>query len=290
MSLREVQIEISGWIRAPEGIARALTDQDAVSRDSQSGAARERLESLIRGTPTLDAVGRLEIYANAYFHRILGVLTADFPALRGALGEEIFHDLVTSYLLVEPSRHPSLRYAGRRLPDFVSGHEATAGIRLQAPWAGELASFEWARAEVFDATDKAVLARAELASLAPEGFASLRLGLGPWVALRAFEHPVDRLWRAAIRGESSDPEAPGTTTRMVVWRNNEQVLHRRLERLESDALMRVQLGTGFAELCAWAGRQVTESDAPALAAGWLEKWLADGLLLGPLSDRKPVEA
>jgi len=35
--------------------------------------------------------------------------------------------------------------------------------------------------------------------------------------------------------------------------------------------------------CEWAATQVDENDAPTLAAGWLEGWIADGLLRGPAS-------
>jgi hypothetical protein len=279
MPLREAQTALARWIRAPEGVAQALVDEDRGSPQSLPGGAREQLERLIRSTPALDAVGRLEIYANAYFHRILGVLAADYPALQATLGEDLFHDLVTSYLLVEPSRHPSLRYAGLRLPDFVAVHEAAAGIRERAPWASDLAAFEWTRAEVFDASDRKVLAREDLASMAPEDFAALPLHLGPWVIVRSFDHPVDRLWRAGTRKEPIDSELTESKTRMIVWRQGEAVLHRRLESLEEDALAHVQLGAGFADLCEWASSQVDEGDAPALAARWLEQWLADELLM-----------
>ena len=292
MSLRDVQETLADWIRAPEGVARALLDQDQNVSDSPSGSSRRRLEDLIRGNPALDAVGRLEIYANAYFHRILGVLSDDYPALRSALGEDLFQDLVTSYLLVEPSRHASLRYVGLRLPDFVSAHEAAGGIRGRADWAGDLAAFEWMRAEVFDASDHPVQTREALSALGPEEWVSLPLRLGPWVIVRSFDHPVDLLWREAIRNESDDSPfplsesptsrtssaTPDSTTRMIVWRRQEEVLHRRLDDLEDDALAHVQLGVDFAELCEWTATRVGESEAPNRAAGWLEQWLADGLL------------
>jgi len=138
MSLREAQVKISGWVRAPQGVAAALAEEESVSASAHSEDVSHRLEDLIRSDETLDAVGRLEIYANAYFSRILGVLRADYPALVTLLGDVAFNDLVTSYLLVEPSRSPSLRYAGLRLADFISAHQAAAGMRGRWPWAGDL--------------------------------------------------------------------------------------------------------------------------------------------------------
>jgi hypothetical protein len=285
MALREAQKTIAGWIRAPEGVAAALGEEDAASGDPTPGAAARRLENLIRSDVMLDATGRLEIYANAYFHRILGVLGADYPALQQALGSDPFHDLVTSYLLVEPSHHPSLRYAGARLADFLSSHAAAAGIRARSPWASDLAGLEWARVDVFDVADGIVLTRASLASLAPEQFGSLFLCLGRWTRLRAFEYPVDRIWASVNRGEEFNPEETVSATSVLVWRKEEAVLHRRVEKLEESALALVGRGIRFDDLCEWAATEIGESEAPALAAGWLGQWVADGLLVVPEPDR-----
>ena len=136
------------------------------------------------------------------------------------------------------------------------------------------------RAEVFDALDGPVLLREALSGIPPERFGSLRLGLGCWVALRAFEYPVDRFWQAGLREEAVVAEAAPDTTSMVVWRRAEEVLHRRLELREEQALGLVAGKIRFSELCDWAARQVGDAEAPALTAGWLERWIADGLLCG----------
>jgi hypothetical protein len=229
--------------------------------------------------PTLDATGRLEIYANAYFHRILGVLEADYPALRAALGAEHFHDLVTSYLLVEPSRHPSLRYAGARLADFLFSHQAAAGIRGRSPWAADLAAFEWARVDVFDVVDGGVLVRELLASLAPEEFGSLLLRLGPWARLNSFEYSVDRLWGAAIRGEKLVVDRVTNSISVLIWRKDEVAVHRRIHQPEEAALSTLSLGARFEDLCERAATEVGVSEAPARAADWLGRWVANGLLV-----------
>jgi len=275
MSLRETQATVAHWIRAPEGIAKALAE------DPSPDLAKAKLAALIQSDETLDAMARLEIYANAYFYRLLGVLSEDYEALRNLLGEDLFHDLVTSYLLVEPSRHPSLRYAGARLPEFLASHAAAEGIRQRASWAADLARLEWTRVDVFDIEDGRVLVRDALAALAPEEFGSLKLALAPWAVVRSFDHPVDGLWKIGMRNEESAiPQASPEPVSLLIWRRDERVRHRRLEPLESSALCLLEQQTSFAALCEWAAAQVDENDAPALAAGWLERWIADGLLTG----------
>jgi hypothetical protein len=291
--LREVQRSIARWIRAPEGVAAALADAEAREGATQRGTERRRLASLVRSDATLVASERLEIYANAYFHRILGVLRDDYPALAARLGDVGFHDLVTSYLLVEPSRHGSLRHVGARLSAFLRAHDAASGVRDRAPWAADLADLEWARVEVFDAPDAPVLERAAVSALAPEAFAGLALRRGPWTRLGEHAHPVDRLWRAALRDDARGPLADGDEDRagapsresiapervhVLVWRRREAVLHRRVDADEASALAALAEGTRFDDLCERIAARVGEADAPARIAAWLEQWLADGIL------------
>jgi hypothetical protein len=279
MPLSDVQTKLSGWIRAPEGVAQALAEEDAKEAGTSPGPARQRLERLVRSDGKLDAVGRLEIYANAYFHRIHGVLRDDYPALAGGLGADLFRDLVTSYLLVRPSRHPSLRHVGARLPGFIASHAAAAGLRERAPWAADLAAFEWARVDVFDAADRPLLTRDEVAARSPESFGELPLRLGPWVRLARFEHPVARLWRQGCDGEIPASNAWIDPAPMLVWRRDERVVHRRVEALEEAALLLAQAATSFGSLCEWLATRMDESAAPRQAARWLEQWLSDGLLV-----------
>ena len=275
MSLSETQRRLAEWIRAPEGVEKAIDGDGRAA----SSAVRSELESLIRSDATLDAVSRLEIYANAYFYRVLGVLAEDYEALRGLLGETDFHDLVTSYLFVEPSRHPSLRYAGQRLPDFLATHPAAAGIRSRTAWAPDLARFEWARVDAFDAPDAPTLRAASLAERDPNAFASLVLQLAPGAQILEFDHAVDALWRAGVRGEEPIFEAASVTTTVVlVWRKQERVVHRRPDAHEAAAIRRLRGTPSFGDLCDWAATRVGEDQAPALAAGWLGQWLADDLL------------
>lgn len=283
MALRDTQNAIDRWLRAPEGVAKALLDEDAALPDTEPGTAAHRLNQMLRGDNALDAVGRLEIYANAYFHRIFGVLQSDYPALEAALGADRFYDLITSYLLVEPSRHPSLRYAGARLPAFLENHEAAAAIRIAAPWAGELAHLEWTRSEVFDAPNGAILQQSALSQLAPEDFGDLHLQLAPWARPAAYAFPVSDLWRPAVRGESLEElHLSPRPMHILIWRKNEESLHRILSAPEAEALDLAKSGIRFDALCAWAASRAGEDEAPALAAGWLAQWMADAILLDAL--------
>lgn len=307
MLLREYQKQVSAWLRSPEGVAQSLAvssgdSMSSVSTEGQSSAAsseaRDQLEAIVWGDEQVSAVDRVEVYASAYFYRIHDVLSLDFPALRSHLGEVFFRDVITSYLCVRPSCHPSLRYAGAGLADFLSGHVAALNIRERAVWAADLAAFEWARGDAFDAPDRPVLTRDKVAAMAPECFLDLHLQLGPWSFLHGFEFAVDQMWRAIQSGESDqssqaesvadeqqkNPKASlpdifaAKPTALVIWRQNERVYHRMLGAFEERALSWLSLGRSFGELCAWIAEELSEEEAPVQAAAWLEQWLADGLL------------
>ena len=55
MALREAQQAIAGWIRAPEGVAAALEEEDAGSGGPAPGATTRRLAALSRSDDALDA-------------------------------------------------------------------------------------------------------------------------------------------------------------------------------------------------------------------------------------------
>src|SRR5262249_592418 len=137
-------------ITAPEGVGPGL---ETLVRKGQ--AAPGAIDALIAGDERLPAAERLDIYANMYFFRLLDCLREDFPRLAPALGEDRFHNLATDYLLAHPSEHPSLRYLGRRLPEFLAGH----ALARESACLTDLARLEWTRADLFDASDARPLGR-----------------------------------------------------------------------------------------------------------------------------------
>jgi hypothetical protein len=274
VSLVETQRRIWRLVTAPSGVAQALRDEG----DAPSEAKPSLLASLIRGEGAADATTRLDVYANAYFYRIHGVLEKDYPALAKALGDDAFNDVVTSYLLVHPSTHPSLRYAGAELGAFLADHAAAKGVRQRAPWASDLARLEWAMVDAFDAADAAPLARDAVAALAPERFASLTLELRPGTSLLVQNWPVHSLRAACDAGEAVEAPANPAPESVVVWRPSETVRYRTADAVEATALSLLRNGTTFGELCDHLARSGDEDSTPAVAAALLERWLADGLL------------
>ncbi|MDG2523960.1 DNA-binding domain-containing protein [Stenotrophomonas sp. HITSZ_GD] len=226
----------------------------------------------IAGGSDVDRAHRLRIYADAYRLRLLQVLAEDYPVLRKAVGGDAFDRLCTGYLSAHPSRHPSVRWLGAGLPDWLHG----AG---QPEARVALARFEWAQGELFDAADALPCDEAALRTLQPEAWPSLRLELIP--ALRLHADIGNAPDRAAAVAEG---HAPARWRRhrvtWLLWRQHWDVHWRALPADEARALACVSAGGRFADWCGeLAGPQ------PALrAAGLLKRWLADGLIIAVHTD------
>lgn len=193
----------------------------------------------IKGDERLSAQDRLNIYANMYFYRILDSLKEDFPSILEKLGDDGFHNLITEYLVAYPPTHYSLRYAGQHLADFLTGH------RVQDDELANMARFEWAQLEAFDAADAALLTESDLQKIPPDQWPGLQLKFHPSVQLVAHDHHV-------------------------VWRRDLKVVHRIADDVEWHLLSQIRSGCEFADLC--------EGVSPEVILSYLLTWISQGLL------------
>lgn len=272
-TLRETQELFWKLITAPEGAEKGLATLDLGPKD---------LEEVVRSTERMSALDRMDVYANMYFFRILDVVRDDYPRLAHAVGEERFHNLITDYLLAHPSTHPSLRFIGQHLAEFLKTHE----LNEQHRWASDLAKLEWARVDVFDAPDHEILTTEELAGIAPEQWADLALELSPALQMHAVEWPVHRVWRAikdhdaAADDIDADADIAARPTRLRVWRRDGNiVVHKPMTELEHEALRGFGAGHALGPLCE---ELVHLSDEGAIAvelAQLLQEWIGDQLVV-----------
>ena len=138
-----------------------------------------------------------------------GVLALAFLAV---LGEANFHNLITAYLIEHRPSEPSVRGAGKFLPDFLRGYP----LRVEVPFVADLAMLERAITEVFCAADASLLEAAEMNALRPELWGAVKMRRIPAsVVLHA-------RWRAAevVRAveEKRAPE-PILLVAMLIWAN-----------------------------------------------------------------------
>jgi hypothetical protein len=257
-------------ISAPDGVDAALAALPDRGRALPGG-----VEAWVRGDERLAAVERLEVYARMYLFRLLDCLAGDFPAVHAVVGRESFHVLARDYLEHHPSTSRSVRSLGRFFAQFLDAH----ALGAQHPFVADLARFEWALLEAFDARDAAPLAAEHLKSVPMELWPGLRLALTPSLRIVEAGAPIQEVWTAVTKGQPL-PTITGQRTVMRVWREELRVFHRVIGDVELVALRAIERGTSFAAACEAASQLVGEDDAPLEVARLLDLWLGDQLLVG----------
>jgi hypothetical protein len=244
----------------------------AASVGARSSAATA-VSGMIRGDERLSAPQRLNIYADAYFYRLLDCLKEDFPATAAVTGGPTFEDLVRAYLSRNPPTEPSIFYAGSHLADFLGDHP----VGERWPFLAELARLERTLIEVFHGVDAPALSASEVAVIAPADWPSLRLRVHPALRILNCNWRVNDVLRAVESGtEWAEPAQEPVT--LLVWRQASQVYYRELAPAERAALEAVSNWTEFAAVCQAFAARFEGADAAAAIKEMLTRWVADGLL------------
>ncbi len=226
----------------------------------------------LTGSEKLAVCERLGIYQRAYRSRLVEALGKDYPALHALLGEEGFTSLCHAYIDVHPSRSFSLRWLGENMASFLSDVDYPSHLP-------ELARFEWALVEAFDAADAVVAKEAELATIPAPQWPALKLRFSPSAQILSCRWNVPALWRA-VKDETTRPEPVSLSQRLacLVWREQLTTRYRTLEDDEAEAMKAAAGGASFAALCERLTRWHTDEAVPLRAASLLKRWLTEGLI------------
>src|SRR4030065_594600 len=109
----------------------------------------------------VSAEERLAIYANAYRLRLLEALGTDYPGLHTVLGDDEFDAMGRAYIAAHPSPYFSLRWFGDRMSESLR----TTAPYEKYPVFTEMAAFQWAQSDAFDAAHSAVASINDLAAI-----------------------------------------------------------------------------------------------------------------------------
>jgi hypothetical protein len=223
----------------------------------------------------LAAPARLDVYHHAYRARLVEALRSNYPVLHRVLGDDGFRELALGYLADHPSRTPSIRWFGDRLPEWAASHAEA----LPHPALADLAAMEWAMGLSFDAADALPLGFEDLAALPPSQWADTHFAPHPSVTLLPLQWAVEPIWRALTDDENASSEEPQAHPHtLLVWRQGLDTRWRSLDDDESAALADCLAGETFLALCDRA-TVVRGEEAPAWVASALRRWVDDGLLV-----------
>jgi hypothetical protein len=269
IDLRRLQEVIYRLIVAPTGVAEGLAQEMTLPAGG--------VERLVASDDRMTPIERVEIYANAYFYRILDVFKEDYPATLAVVGADNFHNLATGYLIDYPSTEPSIYFAGRNFAEYLATHP----LRERFPYLADLARLERSTLESFHAADAKALDADAIRAIPPTEWSALRMRAHPATLLLESTWRVDRVLRAVEEGVAWSPPACESVT-IIVWRQKARVAYRAAEKAEREALRRASVdgGTTFAAICEAIAAAAGESDDfAALINRLLAHWLFDGQLI-----------
>jgi len=219
----------------------------------------------------------LRIYQNAYRARLLAALRDNHGVLPRAMGDEAFDALAEAYLQAHPSRHPSIRWFGHRLAEFMAANPD----RVPHPAFVDLARMEWALRDAFDAADATPMTPTELAALPADGWPQRVLRFHPSVQVLSLDWHVEPAWRA-LQGEEepelAEPDAG--EHQLIVWRPALETRWRTVaDAVEAQLLAAAMQGDDFSALCAIAADALGDAPAVPGVVGVIQRWTAEGLLV-----------
>ena len=218
---------------------------------------------------------RLAVYGNGYGYRLIDALSENYPAVHTLLGDESFFEMTYAYMKAYPSKHFSLRFFGSELEDFLSNSYG------ETPVLAEMARFEWALRNSFDAKNQITIDMAALQQIPLESWGNLKFSFHSSVSRLNHEWNTPQLWAAIDEGaDPIPPEKLEYPYSWLVWRKELLNYYRSLDVDEAWALDAAMQGESFEALCGGVCEWVDEEHAPTRVAGFLSLWIQDELLTG----------
>ncbi len=193
-TLLELQQWMKWVITDPRGVTTALTEVPNLNLPFliRYLAPERNCLGFIMDTPPILKCERLDIYAEAYFTRLLESFTADFEIIFKVVGEDVFSKLTADYLKAFPSTVPNISEVGSHMEVFLLGHEYSEDL----PFLPELGRLEWAVIQTFYADEVPNLDGDSIKNIPESSWQNAEFVIDPAVQLFEGKWPVDQLWNA----------------------------------------------------------------------------------------------
>ncbi len=291
--LRQIQSWMQNVIMHPGGVAAGL-QADAAREHLQ--LEPEQIEQVISPSEALNSAQRLEIYAQAYFARLIECLRAEFPMLVRAMSEELFDQFAVDYLRRFPSQSYTLGELGRRFATYLRETQPAASIDSESDSCGspessglgflvDLADLEWQFSQVFDGPgveNVALLDAQQLHQIAPDDWPQARLQCVPCLRLARFDFPVQHYWQT-LRDSTEALPPERAETFLAITRHDYVVRHIELSSPAFAVLSAILGNETIGEAINRASEfYAVENHSASLAddlRSWFELWTREGFFL-----------
>lgn len=283
MDLTSIQRWMQSVIMHPDGVAAGI---DAPASRESIDIAAGQVERVICRSASQSSIERLNVYAQAYYARLLEVLASEYSALVYALGAELFQEFAFGYLREHPSRSYTLNDLSAHFPQYLATSRPTRDS-AEPDWADfliDLATLERTYSDVFDGPgveNQTLLSSEELAQIAPDQWPDMQLSPVPCLRLLQVQFPVHEYVSAVRRQEQPELPVPSPTW-LVVTRRNYVVRRVAVQEAEFAALTALVAGKSVIDALAaaahcWSG---PAEELPREVQRWFRDWAAAGYFLG----------
>jgi hypothetical protein len=236
----------------------------------------DRQLRVIEEAAPLSTHDRLDVYANAYFYRLLESLGVDYMAVHRVVGDENFHDLVAHFLMRYPSNSPNIGDVGETFPAFINGHPLSG----QFHFLHELAVLERAIMECLFTHHLPALDISSFQTKSEEDWATARFVLDPTVRLMSVQWPVDTLWKS--REQSEPLELPtfreSAPRHLLLQRDDSWVSVTVMDVHPWTSLHMLRSGMSLGAMCEALSKQSNQSTETLPVMEWFTTWVSTGVV------------
>jgi hypothetical protein len=279
--------QIQRWLQAvimhPDGVSAGIESSEA---RSEVNIGPDQIEQVVDRSKRRTSIERLEVYANAYYARLLECLRDEFPALLHAVGDEVFDGLAFGYLQAYPSTSYTLSNLSRNFARFLEETRPRDEDDPSPSWPDfmiDLARLERTYSEVFDGPggERLTLLKADkIQAIPPEDWPAARLVPVPCLRLLALRYPVQE-YATGVRKKENPPLPDPEPTWLAVSRVDYVVRRWNLSRVQYELLQSLisalPVGAAIekAACVAIENGQSVDHLADDLRA-WFKEWSAAG--------------
>ena len=178
-TLKELQTWMSKILTAPKGASETINDARPESFE------RKWLHSI--QSDKTSSTKRLDIYAEAYFARILEAFTIDFPISFFAMGEDQFAKFVAEYLKIYPSTEYNLNNISKSVVEFIKTYSSSQAIH-------DVVTLERLALESFYAPIDKPFDTSTLSFLEEKDWEKIKFSLNSTIRFIKSSWPLETLW------------------------------------------------------------------------------------------------
>jgi hypothetical protein len=281
--LEQIQRWLQAVIMHPDGVEAGI---DSAEARGEIDVTAEHVEQVVDPSKRRTSIERIEVYANAYYARLLECLRDEFPALLHAVGEEVFDGLSFGYLQSYPSTSYTLSDLGRHFVQFLEETRPRDEEDESPSWPDfmiDLARLERTYGEIFDgpgAERLKLLDVEDIQRIQPDEWPSARLAPVPCLRLLFLRYPVQE-YATGVRKKEDPPLPDPQPTWLAVSRINYVVRRWTLSHLQYDLLAALIAGQSVGEAIEQAASAASQSgeSLERLAdnlRSWFQEWSSAG--------------